>query len=117
MQTRAQAAFERTNMVLRSATTNPSTIKAVYRKGLRGQLDRATAAVGTGLMGASQILCKRVLLNPGTMRSSNWMVKRFRAAFQSRSGIDHFLLMLFARYAARPSTNSAHESAGETSWS
>jgi hypothetical protein len=55
MQTRAQAAFERTNMVLRSATTNPSRIKAVYRKALHGQLDRATAAVGTGLIRSSSV--------------------------------------------------------------
>ena len=40
--------------------------------------------------------CKGVWGWPGNIRSSNWMVKRFRAAFQSRIGIVHFLLMFFS---------------------
>ena len=50
----------------------------------------------TGGKRVSRILCKRVFVYPCAIRSSNWMAKRFRAAFQSLIGIDHFLLMLFS---------------------
>ena len=42
------------------------------------------------LWGVSRILCKRRLSQTRGMRSSNWMVNRFRAAFQSRIGMVHF---------------------------
>ena len=46
--------------------------------------------------GVSRILCKRGLGQCCGIRSSNWMVNRFRAAFQSRIGIVHFSLMFLS---------------------
>lgn len=55
-------------------------------------------------------MCKRDSYEAGIRRSSNWMLKRFSAAFQSRIGLVHVLLMLFraAKTAcSRPLTHTA----------
>ena len=55
---------------------------------------RHGGTVASGLTGVSEFLCKRVGLQLTEMRSPNSMVKRVRAAFQSRMGRVHFWLML-----------------------
>lgn len=46
--------------------------------------------------GLSDILCKRGFVHSGGSRSSNWMVNRVSAAFQSRIGMVHFWLMFLS---------------------
>ena len=59
------------------------------------QLIDAAEELGTPQKkGVSEFLCKRGFGYSRGMRSSNWMVKRFSAAFQSRIGMVHFWLML-----------------------
>ncbi|MGF6508224.1 hypothetical protein OKW26_004050 [Paraburkholderia sp. 32] len=87
MQNRAQAAFERTNMVLRSATKNPSRIKVVYRKALHGQLGRATAAVGTGLIRSSSAQQSQRRQRPRTSRPRRlleWLFRLWKLPQRSR---------------------------------
>lgn len=48
------------------------------------------------LPGLSDILCKRGFVHSGGSRSSNWMVNRVSAAFQSRIGMVHFWLMFLS---------------------
>ncbi len=56
---------------------------------------RLRSASGRTVRGCPEFCVNGVLYCCG-IRSSNWIVNRFSAAFQSLMGIVHFLLMLFS---------------------
>ena len=77
---------------------SPFKVKDIWALRVRLQMEHRIRELGmrikTWTGGVSEFLCKRVGLQLTEMRSPNSMVKRVRAAFQSRMGRVHFWLML-----------------------